>query len=111
MSWWVTFSDGSKGCVEVPADKRPAFPTKEQLQGKADSEIHQMYAAYNASLVAAVGETAVGLKPGLQVRQVQQLPYPANPRLNNESNCPAFCFKPNECAGRSSCPRAIACDD
>lgn len=39
------------------------------------------------------------------VRSVSSLPYPANPRLEPSTNdCPSFCYRPNECAGRVGCP-------
>lgn len=39
------------------------------------------------------------------------LPYPADPRVGEQSNCPSFCWQPNSCAGRGSCPRSVACSD
>lgn len=39
------------------------------------------------------------------------IPYPANPRLGPQSDTPAFCMRPNECAGMGSCPREYACTE
>jgi len=39
------------------------------------------------------------------------LPYPASPQLGPTYGCPAFCWKPEECKGRTSCPRRFACSD
>lgn len=46
-----------------------------------------------------------------EVKQVKFLPYPADPRIGDQSQCPSFCWLPNSCAGRSSCPRSVACSD
>ncbi len=44
------------------------------------------------------------------VTKIQRLPYKATPVLNGSPDY-AFCWKPNECAGRSSCPRRPSCTD
>jgi len=45
------------------------------------------------------------------VDQVRDLPYPASPRLGAQSDCPAFCYAPDTCAGRSACPKSYACSE
>jgi hypothetical protein len=42
---------------------------------------------------------------------VDVLPYPAEPRVGDHSDCPSFCFTPKACAGHSSCPRSYACSE
>ena len=42
---------------------------------------------------------------------VKTLPYPADPRVGEQSETPSFCWQPNSCAGRSSCPRSVSCTD
>jgi hypothetical protein len=42
------------------------------------------------------------------------LPYPAKPVIWQFDHpvmgkCPAFCYDPNNCAGRGSCPKPYAC--
>jgi hypothetical protein len=39
------------------------------------------------------------------------LPYPADPRVGEQSQCPSFCWQPNSCAGKSSCPRNVSCSE
>lgn len=39
------------------------------------------------------------------------IPYPAVPVLWQSDNCPAFCYNPNRCAGKSSCPSDPACTE
>lgn len=47
-----------------------------------------------------------------EVVSLKVLPYPANPRLSKvQSDCPAFCFTPHLCAGKSSCPKSYACSE
>lgn len=43
------------------------------------------------------------------VRSIEQLPYPATPRVGLKTDCPAFCYTPNTCKGRSACPRRPSC--
>lgn len=59
---------------------------------------------------------ALGNRVG-KVKEMHPLPYPANPRLDTETNGwgkgqhPSFCHAPEKCKGRFSCPQARACDD
>jgi flavodoxin len=46
-----------------------------------------------------------------KVKSCERLPYPATPRMNNISECPAFCITPEKCKGRSSCPLSYACSE
>lgn len=51
---------------------------------------------------------------GIDVVSAEMLPYPSTPQLNpdrNTSGCPAFCWTPNACAGKSCCMKDSACDD
>lgn len=44
--------------------------------------------------------------------EAKSLPYPASPKLGDWiSTCPPFCFQPEKCGGRTSCPRNIACSE
>lgn len=55
-------------------------------------------------------EAANILKPAVAT-EIKELPYPADPRVGPQSDCPSFCWQPNACAGRSSCPRQYACSE
>lgn len=93
MAWWVTFETGEPGCVEVKFD--PPRWGKDCIP--------------EVSRVAAEAT-------GRAVKDVQSLPYPANPRLVKAEHpeygaCPSFCFQPRICAGHTSCPRSYACDN
>lgn len=65
--------------------------------------------------VEAVDQAAAEAKAaevaGKAVKTVMPLPYPANPVIGERSGTPAFCFKPNECAGHGACPRRRSCDE
>lgn len=37
------------------------------------------------------------------------IPYPARPVLHQTSSCPPFCYEPNKCKHRTSCPNNPAC--
>jgi len=45
------------------------------------------------------------------VAEIKRLPYPASPRIGDMTQCPSFCYTPNTCAGRGSCPKDRACND
>jgi hypothetical protein len=45
------------------------------------------------------------------VVKVRVLPYPAEPRVGERGDCPSFCYRPRECAGRTACPQAYACSE
>lgn len=46
-----------------------------------------------------------------EVAEVYTLPYPAEPRLNQDSGCPPFCYSPQQCKGKTSCPKSYACSE
>lgn len=93
MSYWVTFVDGTEGCVEFQFDApEPTADRLERVKRLTEQEL------------------------GRTVSKVDTLPHPANPRLikvvhEKYGACPSFCFQPRQCVGRSSCPRPYACDN
>lgn len=50
---------------------------------------------------------------GKTVKAIKTLPYPAKPIIWQEEReygyCPAFCYRPNICAGNTSCPTNPSC--
>jgi hypothetical protein len=53
---------------------------------------------------------------GHDVIRADRLPYPAPPRLRmieygDAGVCPSFCYTPERCRGRGSCPHDIACTE
>lgn len=85
QAFWITFKGRSSACIQ------------------ADDE------------ASAVVEAAT--ITGCEVTRCHRLPYPASPRLNEPINpntgevTPDFCYKPGECAGRSSCPQNYSCTE
>lgn len=89
--YWLTFTDGSKACCEG-FNARDAKVIAEKLTDKIVAG-----GAYE-NIEAVI------------------LPYPANPVIWQFDHpvmgkCPPFCYDPNRCSGRSSCPRNIACSE
>lgn len=86
-AFWVTFSNHHSMCVEGR--------TAEAVRDRAST----------------VGE----------ISAVDRLPYPANPRKEphekyeladgTSHTIPAFCFRPTECKGHTSCPRNYSCTE
>lgn len=91
QGFWITFTDGSHGYCEGLND-------------------------YDAKVIAEklTGKTVGGGK--WKDFTMKLLPYPASPiiwQLDHPVNgkCPAFCFKPEQCAGNTSCPQNRACTE
>ena len=91
QGFWLTFTDGTKGYCEG-WDAFDAKQIAEKLTGKtvAGGEYRDIAA--------------------------QTLPYPANPIIWQfdhpvNGNRPAFCYRPNQCAGKSGCRNTPACTE
>ena len=81
-NWWITFSDRQPACA--------AMVSREEAQKMGEE----------------VGE----------VIRIETLPYPASPRLDKndgwgDGQVPSFCYKPEKCKGRTSCPQCPSCVD
>ena len=90
QGFWLKFTDGSSGYC-------------------------QGYNATDAKGIAEklTGKTVAGdkYKP-----EAKTLPYPASPVIWQidhpvHGKTPAFCFKPNECAGCTCCPQNYSCTE
>lgn len=73
------------------------------------------FAAKRAGCVQANDEAAARaraeeLMPPSEITSIKVLPYLASPRLDNGPG-PNFCYRPHECAGRTSCPNRLSCTD
>lgn len=83
-AWWVAFSSGKNACVEADTDAA-AIALASELTGRE-------------ALTATI------------------LPYPAQPRLNsvpwpNGIITPSFCYRPDQCKGRTACPQRYSCTE
>jgi hypothetical protein len=92
QGYWIKFTDGSAGYCEGQ-NAFDAVGIAEKLTGKT----------------AIVGENKYQPK-------LDTLPYPATPIIwqfdhPTHGKCPAFCYSPEQCNGRTSCPKDHACDD
>jgi hypothetical protein len=90
-SFWLTFTDGSKGCCQGESDY-DAKRIAEKLTGKT-------VAGGQYKDIAAV-----------------TLPYPAEPVIWQFDHpvvgkTPAFCNTPEQCKGRGCCPKSYACTE
>lgn len=92
QGYWIKFTDGSAGYCEGenPYD---AVSIAEHLTKKT----------------AIVG-------PDKWRPKLDTLPYPANPIIwqfdhPKVGKCPPFCYRPNECKGKRSCPQLHACSE
>jgi hypothetical protein len=82
-AWWVEFDGFKTGCVETEGNEDVRVVAKEVTKH--------------------------------DVTRADRLPYPANPRyrkINGSGGpCPSFCYTPERCRGRSSCPHDIVCTE
>ena len=91
QAYWLTFTDGTKACCEGQGP-RDAKIIAEKLTGKT---------------------VAGGVYDHIEA---QTLPYPASPRVWGFEHpvvgqTPTFCWRPNECAGKGSCPQSRSCTE
>lgn len=83
-AFWITFEKTSAACVEA-SGVTECIKLAEELRGD-------------------------------KVTQIRRLPYPAMPRLTNHVQptgdvTPAFCYRPEQCAGNTSCRQRRSCTD
>lgn len=96
MTFWVTLEKAIK------------YRGANQQSFSVDGE-HESQAIDNANRIFA----EAGFKiDDAKIVDAKSLPYPGEPRLGYQSgDCPSFCMHPTKCAGRTSCPRSIACSE
>lgn len=113
MAYWVMYSGGKRGCVELP------FGAVEYDQEKRENVEYRwteerLEVFFNS--VAPKGED--GEK--LVAKSWDTLPYPASPRIYTREyvddsgrlyHCPSFCYRPEECKGKGSCQNSRSCCD
>lgn len=94
MTYWIT--------LEKPIKYRGAMRQGFSVDGDNESQ-----AIDNANRIFAMAGFKIN---DANVVDAKPLPYPGEPRLDYKSgDCPSFCMHPDRCAGRTSCPRSIAC--
>lgn len=83
-TYWVTFNNHAAGCITCATEEDPVAIARE------------------------FGD----------LRTIDSLPYPANPVLRRRAlrdekdvHCPEFCYSPNQCKGRTACPKNYACSE
>lgn len=89
--YWLKFTDGSSGYCE----------------GESEFDAKRIAEKLTGKIVAGGKYTDIA---------AQSLPYPANPviwQLDHpvSGKCPAFCFSPEQCAGRTCCPKNYSCTE
>jgi len=100
--FWVTFTNGKRGTIE---GDRPNVPWDHSRKPEETALLHT--AANKAALDDALRRAA---QFGT-VSSIDIIPYPAKPQLDVRWNCPSFCYSPETCKGKTSCPKSRACDD
>ena len=108
MFFWVTFTDRPAGSIEGDGRWYPTSEEAAELRGATSEERAAAHTKRRDAVRADVRARAEKLG---KVKTIETLPYPAVPVLDQRSNCPAFCWNPNTCQGRTSCPRRRSCDD
>ncbi len=57
------------------------------------------------------GDAAIVALEFGEVIRVRSLPYAALPMLNEKWHTVPFCYSPETCAGKTSCPKSRSCVD
>ena len=91
QAYWITFTDGSKGCCEGQS-------------------------AYVAKRIAEKVANKKVMGSEFSDEGVEILPYPASPVIWQfdhpvTGKCPPFCHSPEQCKGGTSCPKSYACSE
>ena len=92
QGYWLTFTDGTKGYCEG-GSAYDAVQIAKKLTGK----------------MVVAGDNKYQPK-------LDTLPYPATPviwQLDHPVNgkCPAFCYRPEQCKGKTACPQNHSCTE
>lgn len=93
FGYWLKFTDGSHGYCQGE-NEFDAVQIAEKLSGK----------------------TVTDTGPNKYAPKLKRLPYPAEPVIWQFDHpvfgkCPPFCYAPQQCAGRTSCPQRHACSE
>lgn len=94
QGYWIEFTDGSKGYCQGQ-NAFDALAIAEKLTGKT----------------VKIPDGGSKYSPNLS-----SLPYPATPviwQLDHPvvGKCPPFCFKPDQCKGKTCCPQNRSCTE
>lgn len=97
----------------IPFDLPPPAPYVRSWWVELEKVGSKCVETYTAEMACQIAEDLTGFKP----LGAEQLPYPAEPRLNPyvqphlDMACPSFCYSPEACKGRSCCPQRISCTE
>ncbi len=68
----------------------------------------------NVSVTTGTKEEALSIATeatGKESKSADLLPYPSGKQVGPVMNCPSFCYTPEQCKGRSCCPKSYACSE
>lgn len=104
MAFWVEFSDRDPGCIHLPRMENVSSlwkdPAKPFGEGNyADPEKVKAWVMQRAKDLTGKNPIAI-----------HSLPYGASPALDQQQ-FGDFCYSPNTCKGRGSCPKNPACSE
>lgn len=97
----------------IPFDLPPPAPYVRAWWVELEGVGSKCVETYTAEMACQIAEGLTGVK----ALGAEQLPYPAEPRLNAyvqphlDMACPSFCYSPETCKGRSCCPQRISCTE
>lgn len=97
----------------IPFDLPPPLPYVRPWWVELEGAGSKCVETYTSEMACQIAEGLTGFK----ALGAEQLPYPAEPRLNAyvrphlDMACPSFCYSPETCKGRSCCPQRISCTE
>lgn len=93
MYYWITYKDASMAAS-------PSSP-----------RANMACCVDNESMEGALAELKEKIPTAEAPFMAMALPYPSAPRPWPKTDMPNFCYSPDRCKGRTSCPRYLACTD
>ena len=112
MPYWVKLKNDSPFCLVVDHEKIKALMTGFKRWNEEKKMWFFDQQGYNAALDKYLNMAASQYG---EVESIATLPYAASPMKPDVKGHPvddwALCFDPNNCCGKTSCPRSRACSE
>jgi hypothetical protein len=113
MTYWVEFENASLNGTYVYPYNRFSYEDRSSDKPYSSYEGRDFYTVDKEKVHTRIRNFCKE-KFGVEPIDISTLPYGAGKLLNEEEGVDSggfFCFSPNSCKGRSSCPRPYACSE
>ena len=112
MPYWVKLKNDSPFCLVIDGERLQKMMNKHSTLDEKTKVRKFDYASYNAEIAAYARKAASQYG---EVESIDTLPYAANPVKSDKKGEECYewtlCYSPNECCGKTSCPKSRACSE